>query len=459
MKKQLQTLVFVAFCSILYPQDWPMINQNFQRTGYASDEEILLPPLQPEKLIDLGGIPSTMIVAGDILYYIRDGFAITLYAYRLDTDQELWHFTLPGGEGTAGLVPAVWDNLIFVGGQHGEALFALDRYSGEVIWSREVGDLYNHSPLPDGEGRLYLFADSLFCLNASDGTTIWSSTGNFNTPALFAGDLFYGNSEQIISCDASTGEINWARNQNNHASQIIANNQGIYSCNDTTVCSYYFDAYKKWCYPLPDGIQSLHFAEGNALLADSILVLTALNKTENVGMLLAINVNTGEKIWDYKSNARDFFNPAGANGIVYVTGGDPSTIKGFDITDGSLVFADSSRNFIRQPVIAGGKLYVPNYPGVMTFSSELSAFENLPYPVPFAYYPNPVTRHLQVKWTADNRERCTLKLTTMTGVQVKQIFLDGGQEYSWPMDDLPEGIYVLILTSHAVQKGYKIIKI
>lgn len=110
-------------------------------------------------------------------------------------------------------------------------------------------------------------------------------------------------------------------------------------------------------------------------------------------------------------------------------------------------------------MIAGGKLYVPNYPGVMTFSSELSAFENLPYPVPFAYYPNPVTRHLQVKWTADNRERCTLKLTTMTGVQVKQIFLDGGQEYSWPMDDLPEGIYVLILTSHAVQKGYKIIKI
>ena len=67
-----------------------------------------------------------------------------------------------------------------------------------------------------------------------------------------------------------------------------------------------FWCYKKWCYPLPDGIQSLHFAEGNALLADSILVLTALNKTENVGMLLAINVNTGEKIWDYKSNARDF---------------------------------------------------------------------------------------------------------------------------------------------------------
>lgn len=459
MKKHLMCIVLMVINGILFAQDWPMINQNPQRTGYLTDEEILLPPLQIDKLIDLNAIPSSMIVAEDVLFYMSEGDSIRLHAYALDTDQELWHFTLPEGGGSAGFVPAIFEDLIYTGGQLGDALYALDRFTGEIRWSREIGELYNHSPIPDGEGKVYIFTDSLFCLNAYDGTTIWSTTGNFSTPTLFGGDLFYGNSEQIISGDATSGETNWARNQNASCTQILVNPSGIFACNDTTVCSYYFDAYKNWCYSLPEGIQSLFFPGGNAILADSVLIFTALNKQENVGVLLAINTNNGEKLWEYQSNSRDFSNPAGANGIVYVNGGAPSVLRGFDIYDGTLRFEDTSRIFLRQPIIADNQLFVPTYPGVMIFKSELTAILPLRQTPAFSYYPNPFNQSINLKLDAGTEHACEINLVSGSGVILKKISINPGQEYVWNTDDIPSGFYYLILTSTTLRQAYKIINI
>lgn len=459
MKKCLTYAVLMIFHGILLAQDWPMINQNPQRTGYVAEEEKLFPPLQIDRLIDLGGIPSSMIVAEDVLYYLMDVDSTTVHAYSLDADHELWQFTIPGGAGTAGFIPALFEDLIYVGGQQGDALYALDRFSGEIRWSREIGLLYNHSPMPDGAGKLYVFADSLFCLDANVGSTIWSTTGNFSTPTLFANDIYYGNSEQFRSCNASNGEINWARNQNSNCTQVIANSSGIYTINDTTVCSYYFDAFKNWCYSFPTGIHSIFFSGGNAMLADTVLLFTALNTLDNVGMLIAINTNNGEKLWEYQSNSHNFFNPAGAHRVVYITGGDPSTIKGFDILDGTLLFEDTSRNFLRQPLIAGSRLFVPTYPGVMIFKSELTSVQPIRQTSIFTYYPNPFGQHINLKLDPALDGPCEIKLVSASGVVRKKIIMNPGQEYQWNTEGMSSGFYLLVITATNVQQVHKIIKI
>jgi outer membrane protein assembly factor BamB len=282
----------------------------------------------------------------------------SLYALDARTGQQLWHFT----QGASGIVVG---GVIYVAGasdvtQHG-AIYALNTKDGSKRWEyvtrassagvSQVADglVYVIDSNPGGDGNVMVDA-----IDAATGQQRWSyprsPVGQLITMGVDNGLLYLLSNEGAVSSDVpprelyavntSDGSVRW------HAQLELGHIQPLYSSGVIYVgTDDALAAYRASDGKLLWGNAAIHEADP-ALVANGVLYLN--------GGVIAVDVGTGNVLWQY-SSGQSLFVKAVVNGLVYavtfVTPGSPTsqvdnTIYALDSATGNVRWThDLGREF------------------------------------------------------------------------------------------------------------------
>ena len=118
--------------------------------------------------------------------------------------------------------PVVVDGIVYYPSNFGtDSLYALDAATGEIIWKYRVG--YTDDAVTVYDGRVYSASDSLFCFDALTGERIWASGDADNkgsTPVVLDGKVYcgtayhmssYPDTSYVVCLNAVDGSTIWTR--------------------------------------------------------------------------------------------------------------------------------------------------------------------------------------------------------------------------------------------------------
>lgn len=315
----------------------------------------------------------------------------------------LWTFDThkePNSQSLVGSSPAIVNGVVYIGSDDGE-LFALNAYTGDLIWNRTLGYLSTSSPaVVDGVVYVSVWEGTNYALNASNGEVIWSNnrrysgsspavvdnvfyisesgnvtamnatngeyiwryyigTNGGNTPIVADGSVFISDSGYVFAINASTGELRWSRTfriSNTYNSPAYANGVLYFVCSDEL--SYALNA--------TDG--STIWSTGTGYSADHSPTVAddkVIVPTSGSGVSV-LETTTGERLWKYPVSPGMGSSCAVAGGRVYVAGNDGS-IAALDINSGAKLwsYALSNTGTSSSPAVANGILYIRDVNGVV----------------------------------------------------------------------------------------------
>jgi len=289
---------------------------------------------------DTGGIIRSGADIGDgrVLFASDDGF---LYALAADSGAEIWRFDL-GSSGMTRVLPATdppyrydylhsspthHDGTVYVGSANG-VLYAIDRETGQERWQFETGGKIRSSPAVDGRNVYFGSWDGhLYAVGAVDGGLIW----RFDTegivqgsPAIGAGNVFVGSrSAAVFAIDAKTGE-------------------------------------QKWKHVHEDG----SWVESSPVFSDGVVYVGSSDALT----LFALDAETGQTVWDFRTGGWSWSSPLLANGVVYIGGlsASPYYFEGVTLRPGFIAVDQENGSslwvFTPEPVegyITGGVFSTP----------------------------------------------------------------------------------------------------
>lgn len=446
MKSQSLILIICLLSgfSLLAQKEWSMVCGNKERTANIETDNLTLPLVFEEKHFIYG---ENFVSKGDILYLGDGGTKITLTAFNKVEKIELWSFEFPGAVGSIGNVPAVDGDIVFIGGQNAMGLYAFDRYTGVEQWMRPIGPLYGRCPVPDGNGHVYISSlDSFYCLNTSDGSIVWSNnSGGLFTPTLYEDNVYFNAGSTLEAYNALTGEHVWSKQHTDGVrGQIIAKDDIIYDCQQDQVCAYSVDAFFQWCYTLPDGQIMADLTEGIATVTEAVLCFAIWSGTDGNSSLVGLDISNGEELWEQNFNSVGISSLASANGIVYVIGSNPSSLRGYDAATGLLVFEDVSVQYWGSPIISNDRLYAMGTGGISVFKTDPSSTDDDFEINNFICYPNPFSNDVSVAFDNEVQTPVIIRILNANGsYKIEKRYQLAEDVYEIPMDGLLPGIYIM----------------
>ena len=230
--------------------------------------------------------------------------------------------------------PVVVNGVVYFVSDEQSIAYALDAATGDIIWQYDV---VNHvdDAVTWFEEKVYVAADSAWCLDALTGERIWafkpSSDYKMNgTPALGDGVAYFsfapdGGSLEVYALDAESGE------------QI-------------------------WCTGIPfysTGCLTLH---GSKLYVPTYL-----------GGLYALDISDGDIIWDNSDSPTGYWDssPVVVDGVIYICGND-GIARGIDSETGTTLWTQE---------ITAGVHYIAATPayayGELFFADQVDSFHCL----------------------------------------------------------------------------------
>jgi len=180
---------------------------------------------------------------------------------------------------------------------------------------KDVGSLFLRSPIVDND-RIYLVKDSLYCISANTGNTLWSfPISSKGMPTIDDQNVYFVGSNQLFALDKMNGTMKWHRPNNGYT--IVADDPYLYTSHDDTVM----------CRMKSDGsIQGKQTMSGisiagsaNIIAVDDRHVCVSVYVTRH---LYTFNKMTGLYSWSHEFSAGYPSTPTIANGVVYVVVGD-----------------------------------------------------------------------------------------------------------------------------------------
>lgn len=163
-----------------------------------------------------GSLADSSPTISDGTVYIGDGGGAVL-ALDSDGGTERWSHSVDSAVVSS---PTVVDGTVFVG-SNGGTVFALDSTTGDVEWQTDVGAAVLSS-VTVADGTAYVTTDSgrLVALDRNSGETRW----RFDTPASFGhtsptveNDTIYLAADSMYALDASDGSVRWETSYNGTA--------------------------------------------------------------------------------------------------------------------------------------------------------------------------------------------------------------------------------------------------
>jgi outer membrane protein assembly factor BamB len=423
-----------------------MVNGSKERTSWAEGETVLMPPLAMTAEYPLtDGSPSGISYHDTVLFVSINSTQSKVIAINTQTGDELWSFN---------------DSIVLCGGQHGLGLHALDRFTGTEKWFRGIGGLFARHPVIDSN-RVYIVADSLYCLDINDGSTIWSVAFSAKVyPAVDGENVYICGGNRLVAFNKLNGDTIWqVENSQYWYSSIAIDDNYLYTYNNDSIQARdKEDCSLKWFYKLPD--RTFSYGATSALaITDSFLCVSVWENPDKKGELYTLDKATGEYRWHHTFDTIGVFSPTIANGIVYTVKWGTYSLWGFDIKTGETAFFEGSRNYYNQPIIVSGKLFVGSTRKIVTFENYGTGIEpagvgNNMSPGQLKTWPNPFDQWTSFQFNLDQPDYINISVYDLSGKRVKTIserkFESGIHTLSWDGTNdrnqkAPPGIYILRL--------------
>jgi len=268
-----------------------------------------------------GYITTSPALAGDFLYFgSEDG---NLYALERESGDEKWRFVT---EGPVHSSPAVVGGLVYFQSNDG-FVYALNARNGKQKWKTDTGlplsqqlvgfDYLSSSPVVS-DGVVYIGgADgNLYALNGTTGEQIWM-VASLNTPvrtspAVADGVVYFTAGNRLIALDAATGEEKWAFAFSLPARSSPTVHDGLVYFGDNGSTIYAVDGVtgeEHWRYRI-----GYYWVVSTAAVSEGVVYIGGDDSFVN-----ALDAKTGEEKWRFETLGETIWSsPAVVNGVLYV---------------------------------------------------------------------------------------------------------------------------------------------
>ncbi len=322
-----------------------------------------------------GSNSDTKLTANPIMHqgriYVLDA-ASTVSAFSASGGSRVWSASLvpeseSDDEGFGGGIAADGGRLIATTG-FGMAV-ALDASNGNRLWEKALGSPARASPtIADGRVYAVTIEGRLFCLNAEDGTEIWSYRGvpqqasmlNNVSPAV-AGDevVVTFPSGDVMAFRADTGDPVWSDQLGQSAAS-----SSVAGMNDPSRPAIADGV----VYAVGHGGRMIATASGTGERVWSVSIAgietpwvagDAVYVVDTAGKLVALNRATGEVRWATKLPGEGVWSgPVLAGGRLWAAS-SKGKLAGVDATTGKVSSErDLGGKVFVQPIVADGRMYV-----------------------------------------------------------------------------------------------------
>lgn len=301
--------------------------------------------------------------------------------------------------------PAVVDGVAYIGSEVGK-VYALDSWTGRVLWTRKTSETHNWSSPAVVKGVVYIGGDKLYALRASTGAILWKVPTGDDTwsPAVSNGVVYVNtaNKGMLFAVRTADGSIMWKKSlgdpggSGTGAAPTVAD--GVVYVGSATEELYALDALTgnvMWTAPMgeavgtaPAVVEGVAYASSahhlHALQASTGEVLWSADveggsSSPSVGDgvvfvggtegLYAFDAATGAANWTAATGYSAESSPAVANGVVYVVGGrqppEVGSIYVLDATTGEILWSApiTSEGGRPDPRVVNGMLYTGSEDG------------------------------------------------------------------------------------------------
>ena len=356
------------------------------------------------------------------------------------TNQLLWSSDITGG--CVGASPIISNGKVFISNWgaawHGgvDALYCLNETTGKILWTNPLGGsgAASTAAISESDDKLFVgtVTGNLSCINASTGTTLWSTTiehnpswyGVASSPVVYESNIYvttYSKGNTNASLNNGTlhvldfdGNYSWnvsAGDNYYYASPAIADGKVFFAGNLTNNHSLFCVNISThnilWRFNTTDNTQvksspaiwndTVFFASTDMLYAVNASTGTELwNNSFSCGMsspalaygnvfigsnpngnLSCFNASTGDNVWNFTANGKIDSSPLIANNTVYFgTNIASGTVYALNVTDGSLRWSytlsppsGSWYSIMSSPAVSDGTVFIgADGEGILAFS-------------------------------------------------------------------------------------------
>lgn len=343
---------------------WPMEGYGPERNR-ATNEALTLPlnAIGQFALASSAESASPVAIAGGLL------FADTkqkLHAMTLADGREQWQVNLIGSY----FSPAVVGDVVFVRVESGEdgSVVALRADTGARIWQHQfarVGSSYDNigghvtSPVVVDNLVLVGAGEALYALDAGTGEVIWSFESEFpvvSSASIADGLVYFSDFTRLYAIDLKSGEEHWRFDHGEVTlffAPILFGDQVALASNDTIFALDQVSGAQRWSKHFPD-IQVIP-----AGASQHHLYVKATNQ------LWALNPQDGTVAWNYATTNYVSLPAITSDQLYVITRADGgSQIRALQQRDGKEVWRQDQAGLLNAaPVIAGGRVYVRTIDG------------------------------------------------------------------------------------------------
>ena len=222
----------------------------------------------------------------------------TLFAVALTNKSVKWSFEAVG---TLRASPVLYDDLIFVGSED-KRVYALDKYSGELVWSLKLDDVVAASASVAGL-TLVIGTESgtLYGIHRTEGEERWRADlgSSISTAACISQSTAmvgtYGG--RLYGLDMDDGEVLWEFPNGAEPAldpiltTPVTNSGLVYFGGDGLYCLEVSNGLKVWFQQAGDTVR------GSPAIVDNYLIFGSYD-----GLLRCLDKNTGKVVWRYRSD-------------------------------------------------------------------------------------------------------------------------------------------------------------
>lgn len=329
---------------------------NPQRTGVHDFPAIRdLPEVQWQTKVSSTWLMPPLIADG--ILYTGDGEDGFLYALDLQTGAKLW---ATGGFDQMESTGAISGDIIVAGG-YSNLVQALDRHSGEPIWSFNTKYFVQGSPLIVDK-VVYIATDhACYALDLQTGQLIWETTTGeedsfMGAPAYENGVIYTTAGKRLLALDSESGTEIWHTEVATPFLALAVADGFVYVGN----MDRFFRAYDQ-----NTGEEVWKFEAGGEFwsapaIAGDILYAGNVDK-----YIYALDSLTGKILWSFETGSDAVSEPILSDGVVYVSDSShlfPSGTRhlyALDAITGDLLWTfETVSTFLPAPALDNGAIYI-----------------------------------------------------------------------------------------------------
>lgn len=307
-------------------------------------------------VFDVGNlVVSSPTVVEDTLYVGSNGSDV--YAINKSTGDKKWIFET--GE-FVNSSPAVVNDTVYIGSNDNN-VYAIDRNTGKKRWEFDTGDKIRSSPT-FSNGTVFIgngdFRDptdtAVYAINADSGQKEWRyEVGDrVSSAPIVDKEVVYVTSTdgKLYALNTMDGSLNWSKDIGaGRGSPTIVNEtvyapgfDGVFALNKET-------GSEQWKYE-----EEVSFISNSPTVANNILYIGFASANK----LLAIDIDSGNKIWEFSTGNKVYSSPTYTNETIFV-GNENGNVFSIDANTGDenwrVSVGDETGS---SPIVVDGTLYI-----------------------------------------------------------------------------------------------------